>query len=124
MRCALVTCPFRIMSMTCILLTSHRLEARPLVNYAPEAFTKASPPVRTNWSVLFRFAELDPAHFSPAEPVTVPPSAFDARAAWTGTFSESRPEQVRLEAAWWEGKPVYFAITGDWPSRKSAQELN
>jgi hypothetical protein len=69
--------------------------------------------------VLFRLADLDPSRFSPAEPATVPPSAFDARGAWTGTFGEGRPEQVRLEAASWKGQPVYFAIAGDWQQTAS-----
>jgi hypothetical protein len=34
--------------------------------------------------------------------------------AWVGTYAEGRPEQVRIEAALWEGRPVYFEVTGDW----------
>jgi hypothetical protein len=40
--------------------------------------------------------------------------AFDARAAWTGTFAEGRTEKVRVEAAFWQGRPVFFNVTGDW----------
>jgi serine/threonine-protein kinase len=90
------------------------LEARPSQNSPPGAVTKANSTGSADWSVLFRLADLDQSRFSPAEPATVPPSAFDERGAWTGTFGEGRPEQVRLEAASWKGQPVYFAITGDW----------
>jgi serine/threonine-protein kinase len=96
------------------------LEARPSQNSGSSAFRKANSTGSADWSVLFRLADLDQSRFSPAEPVTVPPSAFDSRAAWTGTFGEGRPEQVRLEAASWKGQPVYFAITGDWQQTASS----
>jgi serine/threonine-protein kinase len=95
------------------------LEARPSLNNPPGAFMKANSTGSADWSVLFRLADLDQSRFSPSEPVTVPPSAFDARGAWTGTFGEGRPEQVRLEAASWKGQSVYFAITGDWQQTAS-----
>jgi len=38
----------------------------------------------------------------------------DRRAAWAGIFP-GRPENpIRIEAAWWRSKPVYFAIIGPW----------
>ena len=40
--------------------------------------------------------------------------------AWTGAFAEGRPEQVRLEAASWEGRPVFFDLTGDWQQQTGA----
>ena len=46
--------------------------------------------------------------------------AFDARAAWTGTFAEGRTEKVRVEAASWQGRPVFFSITGDWSRPQAA----
>jgi hypothetical protein len=39
---------------------------------------------------------------------------FDARMAWSGTYSENRPERIRIEAAAWQGRPVFFDISGDW----------
>jgi hypothetical protein len=35
---------------------------------------------------------------------------FDARAAWVGMYAKDR-EPVRLEAAAWQGTPVFFAVT-------------
>jgi hypothetical protein len=87
-------------------------EARPSENIVRRS--PADDGVATNWSALFRLAELDRSRFLPAEPVTVPPSAFDERAAWTGSFEQERTEQVRVEAASWGGRPVYFSIAGDW----------
>jgi hypothetical protein len=39
---------------------------------------------------------------------------FDDRAAWTGTYSADRREHVRVDAASWQGRPVFFVISGDW----------
>jgi hypothetical protein len=38
---------------------------------------------------------------------------FDARAAWIGTYEAVRSERVRVEAASWEGRPVYFSVATD-----------
>ena len=67
-----------------------------------------------NWSALFSAAGLDRARFTEATPEHTPPMAFDARAAWTGDYGEGRLEKVRVEAAAWQGRPVYFKISGDW----------
>jgi hypothetical protein len=67
-----------------------------------------------NWAALFGLTGLDMVRFMPAAPKIAPPMAFDARMAWTGTFAEGRTERVRVEAAYWQGRPVYFTMTGDW----------
>jgi hypothetical protein len=85
------------------------LEVRPLPSDGSAAATKAP-----DWSGLFSAAGLDPGRFTPVAPLEVPPMAFDARAAWTGTYAEGRSEQVRVEAASWQAKPVFFDLTGDW----------
>jgi predicted Ser/Thr protein kinase len=81
---------------------------------------------------LFRAAGLDISQFKPAEPQWNPLAATDARAAWTGSFP-GRPEYpIRVEAASWRGKPVYFQIVGPWteasrmqpPQTSSSQRAN
>jgi serine/threonine-protein kinase len=70
-------------------------------------------------SVLFAAAGLDLKTFKPATPNWTPLAATEFRAAWTGALP-GRPETpVRIEAAWWREKPVYFQIVGPWtrPSR-------
>ena len=67
-----------------------------------------------DFNALLLAAGLDPALFSPASPQQIPPVMADARMAWTGTFGQGRTEQVRVEAAAWKGRPVYFQVSGDW----------
>jgi len=90
-------------------------EARP--NAIQTRSQAASP---ADWDKLFAAASLDMARFTSAPPVRIPPMAFDARAAWfgdtamPGTYSADRPERIRVEAAAWQGRPVYFEVAGDW----------
>jgi hypothetical protein len=90
------------------------LEAR------PEAGAAASAP--PGESALFTAARLDRARFSEGTPRLVPPMAFDTHRAWSGSYGEGRPESVRVEAAWWKGRPVYFDVNGDWRRQDAAQE--
>jgi hypothetical protein len=58
-------------------------------------------------------AEIDPSKLQPAQPEWTSLGTSDAHAAWTGTWPNStRP--LRVEAAAWHGKPVFFALIGDW----------
>jgi serine/threonine-protein kinase len=65
-------------------------------------------------AVLFSVAGLDRTLFTEAAPRDTPPMAFDQRLAWTGRFGNGRTEQVQVSAAYWQGRPVYFRVTGDW----------
>ena len=70
-----------------------------------------SPPF--DWSTLFRAAGLDMAQFQPSEPQWTPLANWDARAAWTGA-DQPTGAKLRLEAAAWRGRPVFFRIVGPW----------
>ncbi len=80
------------------------------------AETKDSPvaqPATPNWAVLFAAADLDPLKLQSATPQWTSLGTADARAAWTGVWPGStRP--LRVEAAAWHGKPVFFGMIGDW----------
>jgi serine/threonine-protein kinase len=66
-----------------------------------------------DWSTLFSAAGLDPAQFHKAEPLWNSLAASDQRAAWTGVWpGTQRP--LRVEAAAWRGKAVFFSLIGDW----------
>lgn len=94
------------------------LEAMP-----PEHEDSAAPSQPMDWNVLFRLAGLDPAQFQPAPSIWNSLAASDARAAWIGTWpGTSYP--LRVEAASWRGKPVFFSLIGDWtkPGRMQSSD--
>ena len=75
-----------------------------------------------DWKRLFEAAGLEMARFSAAAPQWTPLGICDVRAAWTGTLAHGPPSAVRVEAAAWRGKPIYFQIVGPWsrPDRMQA----
>jgi serine/threonine protein kinase len=73
-----------------------------------------------DWSPLFAAARLDPATLQPAEPRWTPLAATGARAAWTGTYPGRPNLPIRVEAAAFRGKPVYFQIVWPWTTADRA----
>jgi hypothetical protein len=63
-------------------------------------------------SRLFAAARLDLARFHAVSSKVRPASAFDARAAWTG--SAEGGQALKAEAAVFEGRPVSFRVLGPW----------
>jgi len=75
------------------------------------------------WVVLFNAAGLDPSKFQPADAAWNSLAASDARAAWTGLWpGTTRP--LRVEAASFQGKLVFFRLVGEWtkPGRMVSAE--
>jgi serine/threonine-protein kinase len=67
-----------------------------------------------DWAPLFGAANLDPAKFKSAPPEWSPPVATDTRAAWTGFYRDRTDLPVRIEAASFHNRPVYFGIVWPW----------
>ena len=100
-----------------------------------EAIPPQSEPVKSaaapfDWTKLFRTAGLDFASFKPADPQWIPLASWDDRGAWTGPSPSSASFPLRVEAAAWRGRPVFFRVIGPWstPEREgrsshSAREL-
>jgi serine/threonine-protein kinase len=77
-----------------------------------------------DWSPVFAAADLDVKQLQPAEPEWNSLADSDTRAAWTGKWpGTDRP--LRVEAAAWHGKPVFFSLIGSWtrPERMQPFEL-
>jgi serine/threonine-protein kinase len=83
-----------------------------------------SPHQAPDWAPLFSAAGLDPSKWLPTQPMWTPPVYSDARAAWTGTLAERPDMPMRIEAAAYRGKPVYFELVGPWtrPERMQPYE--
>jgi hypothetical protein len=80
-----------------------------------------SAPVAPDWSALFREAGFDPAKFQTSVSQWTPPQAYDIRVAWDGFFPDAPDTPVRVEAAGFRGKPVYFEIVTPW--RRPVQQV-
>jgi serine/threonine-protein kinase len=57
----------------------------------------------------------------PARPEWTPPCATDRQAAWTGTLPDRPDRPVRVEAAAYRGRPVYFEVM---PADREAERPN
>ncbi len=89
----------------------------------PQKDGTASTQQTLDWNLLFTAAGLDPAQFQKAQPEWNSLADSDARMAWTGTWpGTARP--LRVEAAAWHSKPVFFSLIGEWtkPERMKAPE--
>ncbi|HYL77610.1 MAG TPA: serine/threonine-protein kinase [Bryobacteraceae bacterium] len=67
-----------------------------------------------DWKKLFDAAGLDPSRWTATASRETPPYSFDERKAWTGTFAHAPNMPMRIEAAAWKGRPVFFALFGPW----------
>jgi Protein kinase domain len=80
----------------------------------PQVFTPASTPTQGfDWTPLFLAADLDPMQFHPTPPTWNSLSASDTRTAWTGKWPGT-DRALRIEAASFQGKPVFFRLIGGW----------
>jgi serine/threonine-protein kinase len=90
----------------------------------PEKDSDTAPSQAVDWNPLFAAAGLDLPQFQPATPMWNSLASTDRRLAWTGKWRGSaRP--MRIEAAEYHGKPVFFALIGDWtepPRMKTTEE--
>jgi hypothetical protein len=70
-----------------------------------------------DWSVLFKAAGLDQAQYAEVEPDWTYSAYADARKAWKGSLPDRPDLPVRIEAAGWQGKPVFWRlIAPSWES--------
>src|SRR5207244_13622789 len=81
--------------------------APPQVEAAPSAATAV------DWKKLFAAAGLDPSAFTESTPTRTPSTYADERKAWTGTLPDTTIP-VRIEAAGYRGRPVFFDIVPPW----------
>lgn len=74
----------------------------------------AAVPPKIDWDQLLKDAGYDPALCTSTAPEWYPPSYADERAAWTAEMPEHLGVKMRIEAASFRGKPIYFARIGPW----------
>jgi serine/threonine-protein kinase len=93
-----------------------RFEAIP-----PERDTSAAVASSPDWGKLFELAGLDKSLFKAAEPNWNSLASSDVRMAWTGAWPGTN-YPLRVEAAGYRGKPVYFSLIGEWTKPKRTTE--
>jgi serine/threonine-protein kinase len=92
-----------------------------LIEVPPQIENAEAGVSQLNWVPLFSAAGFDQSKWLPAQPMWTPPVDSDARAAWTGSLAERPGIPMRIEAAAYRGKPVYFELIGPWTA---ARRLN
>ena len=78
-----------------------------------------------DWAMLFSEAGLNVSSFRQVESRWVPPHAYDTRVAWEGVYPDQPDIPIRVEAAGYGGRPVYFEIIHGWDgaAREESGEL-
>jgi serine/threonine protein kinase len=112
--------PLNVSGMTLVSLNplgrlTQFLAVPPLV----ETPARAAP--SPDWAPLFSAAGLDPSKWPPTEPTWAPLIPTDVRVAWTGSLDERPDIPMRIEAAAFRGKPVYFELIGPWTQAERMQ---
>ena len=80
----------------------------------PEKETLPPQSAAPDWNALFNAAGLDISKFQPTAPQWISLAVFDARKAWTGEWPGYNHRPLRVEAAAWHGRPVFFALISPW----------
>jgi predicted Ser/Thr protein kinase len=116
--------PRRVSGMVNVTLDAkgrlHALEAVP-----PQFEKTPNPATPPDWRALFTDAGLDLTKFTATSPQWLSPQPFDVRGEWTGALPWARDIPVRVSAAAYRGRPVYFEILGPWslPTRMSTSRF-
>ena len=87
----------------------------------PQVDPSPAPTGEPDWAPLFAAARLDPSRFKPATPTWNPLAASDRRAAWEGEYPGLPGVPLRVEAAAYRGRPVYFYTIGPWTRPRMMQ---
>jgi hypothetical protein len=105
--------PRSISGMTYVLLTARGkllyFDAVP-----PQKDDATGPVPAPEWATLFAAAGLHPADFKSVSPQWFPLAWGDTRAAWEGSYPGRTDIPLRVEAAAYRGKPIYFELLSPW----------
>ena len=115
--------PLRVSGMVNIVLDTEgrlvSLEAVPGQHTSTGALNSQMAPQPFDFEILLRAAGLDPSKLQPIPSQWTPPHAYDRRMAWSGVYPLMPQIPLRVEAAAFEGKPVYFQLVNPWTKSQS-----
>jgi serine/threonine protein kinase len=86
----------------------------------PPARGKGGVEATADWGALFRSAGLDLSQFKEVPPRWTVTAQSDIRRAWSGPYAGAKNVEVRVEAAAFEGKPVYFEVLWPWQVQEAS----
>jgi hypothetical protein len=84
----------------------------------PPRYTPKAAQAAVDWSKFFEFAGGDFENVRQVAPNWLAPVDNDRKLAWEGTFRGDPKTPIRIEAASYAGKPVWFRVLGPWVSAK------
>ncbi|MCG3128916.1 MAG: Serine/threonine-protein kinase PknD [Phycisphaerae bacterium] len=87
---------------------------------APTTTAPAAVPSGFDWAVVFDLAGLRMGDFEPAAPEHLPPFYAEQRVAWVSRAGTAGAAPLRIEAASFAGRPVYFELLGPWSTADDA----
>lgn len=96
---------------------------RSLYAVPPQRTSISDQPATPDWSPLFIESGLDQAKLQPVPSTWTPPHEATARAAWEGSYPDNPELKIHVEAALFEGKPVYFEIIDAWDQPLEIQPM-
>src|SRR5439155_323303 len=105
--------PFVVSDMRLVRLDAHGR----LVEFhsiPPQVEDPAATGAAPDWAQLFEAAALTPAAFHDVEPLWTPHGLADARRAWEGPLPDVPNVTVRIEAAAYRGRPIFFTVLPPW----------
>ncbi len=83
--------------------------------------TSVAPARAPDWSLLLAEARFDPARLRSIAPIRTPPFFVDTRVAWEGAWPTRPDIPLRIEAAGYRGRPVWFEIVSPWTRAERMQ---
>lgn len=89
----------------------------------PQVDTSAST-AQPDWSTAFTQAGLDIVNFKQIESVWLPPTYADTRLAWEGAYRDHAEIPIRVEAAAYRGRLVYFHVIPPWEKPTRQEEVS
>lgn len=88
----------------------------------PQVKDKNVPAGVVDWATLFAEAGLDIRNYRQTESNWTPPFFADTNLSWEGPHVDHTEVPVRVEAAAYQGKPIYFQVVAPWDKPLRQQE--
>jgi serine/threonine-protein kinase len=114
--------PPEISGMATVSLTP-RGQLIDLLVVPPQFEDVGAPTTVPDWNPVLTAAGLDPGKLVSTSSRWTPPVYADTRASWQGALPDQPTTPIRIEAASYRGRPVYFAVVAPWTKAERMQRM-